>query len=133
MLHPGRSNAARQSAQTHTGALAGDYDVMRPWSNGPASWSPIRSKNSSMCPIASCVARARPFGGVAIFSESGAYKALALDYCDGLGIALPQPQGDAEAALNAIAPGLIVASNPLDLTAQALVNPQPLCARAATI
>ena len=29
LLHPGRSAAARQSAQTHTGALAGDYDVMR--------------------------------------------------------------------------------------------------------
>src|SRR4051794_10304975 len=29
MLHPGRSRAARQSALTHTGALAGDYEVMR--------------------------------------------------------------------------------------------------------
>src|SRR5207244_9572940 len=28
LLHPGRSNAARQSAQTHTGALAGDYALM---------------------------------------------------------------------------------------------------------
>ena len=29
LLHPGRSSAARESAATHTGALAGDYDVMR--------------------------------------------------------------------------------------------------------
>src|SRR5579885_1229486 len=29
LLHPGRSNAARASAATHTGALAGDYALMR--------------------------------------------------------------------------------------------------------
>lgn len=29
LLHPGRSSAARQSAATHTGAMAGDYEVMR--------------------------------------------------------------------------------------------------------
>jgi acyl-CoA synthetase (NDP forming) len=28
LLHPGRSRAARESAATHTGVLAGDYDVM---------------------------------------------------------------------------------------------------------
>ena len=29
LLHPGRSRAARDSAATHTGAMVGDYDVMR--------------------------------------------------------------------------------------------------------
>ncbi|MEI9852105.1 MAG: hypothetical protein WDN24_16080 [Sphingomonas sp.] len=29
LLHPGRSSAARESAATHTGAMAGDWDVMR--------------------------------------------------------------------------------------------------------
>ena len=29
LLHPGRSSAAREFAATHTGALAGDHDVMR--------------------------------------------------------------------------------------------------------
>ncbi len=29
LLHPGRSSAARESAATHTGAMAGDYAVMR--------------------------------------------------------------------------------------------------------
>ena len=29
LLHPGRSKAARASAATHTGAIAGDYEVMR--------------------------------------------------------------------------------------------------------
>ena len=29
LLHPGRSAAARLSAQTHTGAMSGDYEAMR--------------------------------------------------------------------------------------------------------
>jgi acetate---CoA ligase (ADP-forming) len=29
LLHPGRTSAARQSAATHTGAMTGDYQVMR--------------------------------------------------------------------------------------------------------
>jgi acyl-CoA synthetase (NDP forming) len=64
-----------------------------------------------------------PFGGVAVLGESGAYKALTLDYCETLALSLPQPEGRAADDLNAIAPGLIIASNPLDLTAQGLVDP----------
>jgi acyl-CoA synthetase (NDP forming) len=29
LLHPGKSSAARRSAATHTGAMAGDYSLMR--------------------------------------------------------------------------------------------------------
>ena len=29
LLHPGRSRAARESAATHTGTMAGNYEVMR--------------------------------------------------------------------------------------------------------
>jgi acyl-CoA synthetase (NDP forming) len=75
--------------------------------------------------LSDCILRCRkkPFGGVAVLGESGAYKALTLDYCEALGLPLPQPEGHAAQELNAIAPGLIVASNPLDLTAQGLVDP----------
>ena len=42
LLHPGRSAAARVSAQTHTGAMTGDYEVMRAWSRMKASrWSKL--------------------------------------------------------------------------------------------
>jgi acyl-CoA synthetase (NDP forming) len=123
MLHPGRSSAARQSAQTHTGALAGDYDVMRAVVEHEGVM--VVDTLEELVDLSDCVLRCarHPFGGVAILSESGAYKALALDYCETLGIPLPQPQGVAADALNTIAPGLIVASNPLDLTAQTLIDP----------
>jgi acyl-CoA synthetase (NDP forming) len=123
MLHPGRSGAARQSAQTHTGALAGDYAVMRAVVEHQGVM--VVDTLEELVDLSDCVMRCarHPFGGVAILSESGAYKALALDYCETLALCLPQPRGDAALALNAIAPGLIVASNPLDLTAQTLIDP----------
>jgi acyl-CoA synthetase (NDP forming) len=123
MLHPGRSSAARQSAQTHTGALAGDYEVMRTVVEQHGVM--VVDTLEELVDLSDCLMRCakRPFGGVAILSESGAYKALALDYCETLGISLPQPEGGAAEALNRIAPGLIVASNPLDLTAQTLIDP----------
>jgi acyl-CoA synthetase (NDP forming) len=123
LLHPGRSLAARQSAQTHTGALAGDYDVMRTLVERQGVV--VVETLEELIDVSDCALRCkvRPSGGVAILGESGAYKALALDYCESIGIDLPQPEGAAAAALNAIAPGLIVASNPLDLTAQGLVDP----------
>lgn len=123
MLHPGRSSAARQSALTHTGALAGAHDVMRAVVEREGVM--VVDTLEELVDLSDCVTRCakRPFGGAAILSESGAYKALALDYSEALGLSLPRPQGEAAAALDRIAPGLIVASNPLDLTAQTLVDP----------
>jgi acyl-CoA synthetase (NDP forming) len=123
LLHPGRSLAARHSAQTHTGALAGDYDVMRTLVERQGVI--VVDTLEELIDLADCALRCkvRPFGGVAVLGESGAYKALTLDYCESIGVELPQPEGKAASALNAIAPGLIVASNPLDLTAQGLVDP----------
>ena len=123
LLHPGRSLAARQSAQTHTGALAGDYAVMRTLVERQGVI--VVDTLEELIDLCDCALRCkkRPYGGVAILGESGAYKALALDYCETIGVYLPQPVGDVAATLNAIAPGLIIASNPLDLTAQGLVDP----------
>jgi acetate---CoA ligase (ADP-forming) len=123
LLHPGRSLAARQSAQTHTGALAGDYAVMRTLveRQGVIVVDTLEEL-IDLCDFA-LRCKKQPFGGVAILSESGAYKALALDYCESIGVDLPQPEGKAAATLSALAPGLIVSSNPLDLTAQGLVDP----------
>lgn len=123
LLHPGRSLAARASAQTHTGALAGDYAVMRTLAERQGVI--VVDTLEELIDLADCALRCktRPHGGVGILGESGAYKALALDYCESIGVDLPQPAGEAAAALNAIAPGFIVSSNPLDLTAQGLVDP----------
>ena len=64
-----------------------------------------------------------PRGGAAIFTESGAFKALALDLCDRVGLELPSFSSKTEGALREALPPFIPPSNPLDLTAQALVDP----------
>ena len=123
MLHPGRSAAARAAATTHTGAMTGDHDVMRTLcARAGVLLVETLEELVDVCDLlARC--RVRPRGGVAVLGESGAFKALMLDCALALGVDLPPPQGEAEAALNAMAPGFIVASNPLDLTAQGLTDP----------
>src|SRR3569833_558504 len=90
LLHPGRSAAARQSAQTHTGALAGDYDVMRTLVERQDVI--VVDTLEELIDLADCSKRSktRPNSGDAMLGESGAYKALTLDYCESIGIDLQQ-------------------------------------------
>jgi acyl-CoA synthetase (NDP forming) len=123
LLHPGRSMAARRSAVTHTGAMVGDHALIKTMLEHAAVL--FVETLEKLVDLTDCALRCRKFprGGVAMLSESGAYKAIALDYREIVNLSLPPPEGAAEAALNELAPGLIVASNPLDLTAQALGDP----------
>lgn len=124
LLHPGRSAEARRAAETHTGAMTGDYVVMK--SIVSQKGVIIVDTLEELIDVSECLLRMQnlPRGGTAILGESGAYKAMMLDYCQDIGMPLPQPAGDAAEALAAIAPGLILPTNPMDLTAQALVQPE---------
>lgn len=123
LLHPGRSGAARASAATHTGASAGDYEVMRTLVQH-AGVIHVESMEGLvdvaqilvMCPEL-------PRGGAAVFTESGAFKAHAMDLCDAVGLPLPRLSQRCEAALREALPAFIPPSNPLDITAQGLVDP----------
>jgi acyl-CoA synthetase (NDP forming) len=64
-----------------------------------------------------------PEKGAIVFGESGAFKGLMLDLAETIGLDLPAPEGVSKEVLAALAPGLILPTNPVDLTAQALVNP----------
>jgi acyl-CoA synthetase (NDP forming) len=123
LLHPGRSHAARASAATHTGAIAGDFDVMHTLVTH-AGVIHVESLEE-LVDVSQILVRCRelPRGGAAIFTESGAFKALALDLCDRIGLELPAPSSTTQDALRAALPAFIPPSNPLDLTAQGLVDP----------
>ena len=123
MLHSGRSADARGAAATHTGAIAGDHGVMRTLATRAGVL--MADTLEELIDLTDCLLRCprRPFGGVAVLAESGAWRALTLDYCETIGLTLPQPEGAARESLDALAPGLIAAANPLDLTAQALRDP----------
>jgi acyl-CoA synthetase (NDP forming) len=123
LLHPGQSKAARASAATHTGAIAGDYDVMRTMVRS-AGVIHVESMEE-LVDVTQILIRCRelPQGGAAVFTESGAFKAHTLDLADSVGLHLPALSPAAEQALREVLPPFILPSNPLDLTAQGLVDP----------
>jgi len=123
LLHPGKSAAARESAATHTGAMAGDWTLMR--TKVRDAGVVLVDSLEELGDVLDLAARvpAPPSDATAVLTESGAFKALTLDLCEGIGLNLPAPSEDASAALRAAMPDFIPVSNPMDLTAQALVDP----------
>ncbi|WP_313801739.1 acetate--CoA ligase family protein [Sphingobium sp.] len=123
LLHPGKSSAARESAATHTGAMAGDYQVMRV--KVERAGVIFAETLEELGDIAEIALRCPtiPAGGVAVLGESGAFKALTLDLCEALDLDLPKVDDANAPALRAALPDFVGVSNPLDLTAQGLVEP----------
>ncbi|WP_276508835.1 acetate--CoA ligase family protein [Trinickia caryophylli] len=122
-MHPGRSSAARESAATHTGAMAGDHALMTTKvERAGVVVAHTLEELGDMAEIAFRCARL-PAPGTAILGESGAFKALCLDLCDELGLPLPSVGDEDAPGLRAAMPPFVAVSNPLDLTAQALVDP----------
>ena len=117
---------AGKSAHSHTGALAGDHAVMtlarcmrrrRAWSEtldeliDVPSWSVARS-------------RGRRCRGCAVLTDSGAFKGMTLDLCESVGLDLPQLAPQTRQKLRAEMPPFAPLDNPLDMTAQGLVQPE---------
>ncbi len=123
LLHPGTSSAARESAATHTGAMAGDWQVMK--TKVERAGVILADTLEELGDLTDLALRcgAMPAGGCAVLTESGAFKALTLDLCEKIGLALPAPAEATAAQLRAAIPDFIPVSNPMDLTAQALVDP----------
>ena len=123
LLHPGKSKAARESAATHTGAMAGDYQVMR--TKVERAGVVLVDSLEELGDVLDLALRcgAIPPGGTAVLTESGAFKALTLDLCEALHLALPEMNDATAARMRAAIPDFIPVSNPMDLTAQALVDP----------
>ncbi|MDF0541059.1 acetate--CoA ligase family protein [Sphingobium sp. H39-3-25] len=123
LLHPGKSSAARESAATHTGAMAGDYQVMRvKVERAGVIFAETLEELGDIAEIA-LRCPAVPAAGVAVLGESGAFKALTLDLCEALDLELPAVDDDNAPALRAALPDFVGVSNPLDITAQGLVDP----------
>ncbi|WP_315761137.1 acetate--CoA ligase family protein [Sphingomonas sp. Y38-1Y] len=123
LLHPGKSSAARESAATHTGAMAGDYKLMRAKVEraGVVMVDTLEALGDAAEIVLRCPAVTRP--SVAVLGESGAFKALTLDLAEAIELPLA-PLGDEDSpALRAALPPFVPVSNPLDITAQGLSQP----------
>ncbi len=123
LLHPGRSSAARESAATHTGALAGDYALMRAKVEAEGIVTVETLEELSDVLEIALRTRAPDRPGAVVVAESGAFKALTLDLCEQVDLALPGLDDANAPALRAAIPAFVPVSNPLDLTAQGLVDP----------
>ena len=125
LLHPGRSSAARASAATHTGAMAGDYEVMRTKVEH-AGVVVVVDTLEELLDVSQLLVRcpSLPRGGAAVLTESGAFKALTLDFCETVGLPLPALSAKTAENLRQALPDFTPPTNPLDITAQALVDPE---------
>lgn len=123
LLHPGTSSAARESAATHTGAMAGDWQLMQ--AKVERAGVILVDSLEALGDVIELAVRAKPVrpGGTAVLTESGAFKALTLDLAERIGLELPAMAGETAEAMRAAIPDFIPVSNPMDLTAQALVDP----------
>lgn len=123
LLHPGKSSAARESAATHTGAMAGDYKLMR--AKVERAGVVFAESLEELGDIAEILLRCPPLVGtdIAVLGESGAFKALTLDLAEELGLPLADLNDGNAPALRAALPPFVPVSNPLDITAQGLSQP----------
>jgi acyl-CoA synthetase (NDP forming) len=124
LLHPGKSSAARESAATHTGAMAGDHKLMRAKVEraGVVLAETLEELGDLAEILVRCPMLVNP--ALAVLGESGAFKALTLDLAEELDLPLT-PLDDANApALRAALPPFVPVSNPLDITAQGLSQPE---------
>ena len=131
LLHPGRSERARASAASHTGALSGDYEVMRALVASEAVV--LVDTLEELLDTAEFFTRfpTAQALGPSVITDSGALRGLSLDFADSLGLPLPEPGEDTVRRLREGLPTFAEASNPLDITAQGLKD-MPLYAAATT-
>lgn len=123
LLHLGRSAAGQEAAKSHTGALSGDHAVL---SAVLTQLGVILVDGlEALIDVSEFIFRFGdvPVGRAAVITESGAFRGMVLDYCDALGLDVPTFSENTCEALTAILPPIAQAENPLDLTAQALIDP----------
>jgi acetate---CoA ligase (ADP-forming) len=122
LLHAGKSVAAQESAKSHTGAMVGDYAVMET----VLAHSAVLKVDTleELIDVSELMMRfpMPPTKGCAMVTDSGAVKGMTLDLCDALGLDLPPLTPTLEKQLQAELPEFVGASNPLDLTAQAITH-----------
>ena len=127
LLHPGTNPARRgRPRRLHTGALAGNYDVMR--TLVAHAGVIIVDSLEELIDVSHILIRCAsvPRGGTVVFTESGAHKALALWILVTLwACRCRNSRVRRRRHLRRILPDLCIPpTNPLDITAQPLAEPE---------
>ena len=122
MLQPGASEGARASARSHTGALVGDHALIRMLveNAGVIAVDTMEELIDVIDLLATFPSI--PSRGPALITDSGALKGVELDFCEHVGLPVPQFGESTVAAIRAVVPDFVAVENPLDVTAHALVD-----------
>lgn len=128
VLKGGRSAAGRRAAGSHTGALAGGFDVYR--AGFRRSGVVLAEETEEFFDAIEALAiagRERPKAPrVAIITVSGGPSVMAADCAERSGVAVPPLSDEAQARLRALLPSFAAVGNPVDLTPQ--VEPAAIAA-----
>lgn len=123
VLKLGRSEGARIAAQSHTGALVGDY--ARIAATLQARGVILVDTMDELLDTAGMLARypVPDASGIAVMSDSGALVSVALDSAEPLGIDFPAPSPATYSRLREELPAFVQVSNPVDMTTQGMNDP----------
>jgi acetyltransferase len=123
LLKGGRSSAGQTASRSHTGALAGEYAVMRA-ALAQAGVTEVR-RTDELFAVAETLARQPPLrGAIAVLSDGGGHATLAVDALSELKAPLAHLSAETGAALrNLLGPNASV-KNPVDLAGASDVAPR---------
>ena len=118
-MHPGRSQRARISASTHTGALAGDHAMMTALLRHAAVV--VVDTIEELVDTAEFLARRKPpTKGPGVITNSGAIKGFALDFGEASGSIFRRLRARRSTRSSRSLPPFASLDNPLDITAMVL-------------
>ncbi len=124
MLHPGKSDKAQESAATHTGAMAGDYALMKAkLSREGIIFADTLEELADISTIA-VMSDSLPGANMAVLGESGALRGLAFDIAEDIGLDLIDLNDENSPKIRAVLPDFVPVSNPTDITAIGLSEPE---------
>jgi acetate---CoA ligase (ADP-forming) len=123
LFHPGRSRRAREAARSHTGAIAGDHATMKALVEHAAVL--LVDSVEELIDVSALLSRypEPPTAGVGVLTNSGAFRGIAIDLCEEVGLDVPALAPATIDALKRVLPAFAAPDNPLDVTAQLLQEP----------
>ncbi len=123
VLHPGRTEASRSTARSHTGAMSGDVAVISAIiADRGAVVVPALEELIDVAELLRSGVRPRP-GGLVSINGSGAMGVLMQDAASDAGVPLVELSVTATRKLREELPDFLVATNPLDLGTGLAIDP----------
>ena len=123
LMNSGRSQRARQSVQSHTGAMAGDHGVVRTLLERQAVVC-VDTIDELVDVVAVLARFPKPAtGGTAVLTNSGAFCGVALDFCNDVGLPVASLSASTVDQLKSLLPSFAAFANPVDVTTAGMTNP----------